>query len=49
MPNGHNEAFSRVLIDEALERSEWNLLDTMQVQFELHTKNGRKSNQQCPQ
>jgi hypothetical protein len=29
-----NEAFSRVLIDKALEASGWNLLDPRQVQFE---------------
>src|SRR5580704_597757 len=39
--NGQNEAFSRVLIDKALEYSGWNLLDGKQVQFELHTSNGR--------
>ena len=39
--NGQNEAFSRVLIDKALEFSGWNLLDSKQVQFELHTGNGR--------
>lgn len=37
----HNEAFSRVLIDKALEFSQWNLLDPKQVQFELHTSDGR--------
>ncbi len=36
-----NEAFSRVLIDRALQDSEWDLLDSQQVQFELHTSNGR--------
>ncbi|MBI3579364.1 MAG: DEAD/DEAH box helicase family protein [Ignavibacteriales bacterium] len=41
MISSHNEAFSRVLIDKALEFSEWDLLDTKQVQFESHTKNGR--------
>jgi type I site-specific restriction endonuclease len=39
--NGQNEAFSRILIDKALEFSGWNLLDGKQVQFELHTSNGR--------
>jgi predicted type IV restriction endonuclease len=39
--NGQNEAFSRILIDKALEYSGWNLLDGKQVQFELHTSNGR--------
>jgi type I restriction enzyme R subunit len=41
MPTSHNEAFSRVLIDKALEFSEWDLLDSRQVEFEWHTKNGR--------
>jgi type I restriction enzyme R subunit len=41
MPQGHNEAFSRILIDRALEFSGWNLLDPQQVQFELHTSSGR--------
>jgi type I restriction enzyme R subunit len=41
MPASHNEAFSRILIDKALEFSEWNLLDPSQVQFEQHTSNGR--------
>jgi type I restriction enzyme, R subunit len=41
MPNGQNEAFSRVLIDRALEFSGWDLLNLQQVQFELHTPNGR--------
>ncbi len=36
-----NEAFSRVLIDEALKESGWNLLDSKQVRFELHTATGR--------
>ena len=36
-----NEAFSRILIDKALETSGWNLLDPQQVQFELNTGNGR--------
>ncbi len=36
-----NEAFSRILIDKALETSGWNLLDSQQVQFELNTGNGR--------
>src|ERR1035441_1532936 len=35
------EAFSRVLIDEALRDSGWNLLDAHQVRFELHTGTGR--------
>jgi type I restriction-modification system DNA methylase subunit len=41
MATGRNEAFSRVLIDHALEDSEWDLLDPQQVLFELHTPNGR--------
>jgi type I restriction enzyme R subunit len=41
MPILQNEAFSRVLIDKALEFSGWNLLDSQQVRFELHTLNGR--------
>jgi predicted type IV restriction endonuclease len=41
MPQGQNEAFSRILIDRALEFSGWDLLDPQQVQFELHTSNGR--------
>jgi type I site-specific restriction endonuclease len=36
-----SEAFSRVLIDEALKDSGWNLLDSNQVRFELHTATGR--------
>jgi type I restriction enzyme R subunit len=35
------EAFSRILIDQALTDSGWNLLDTKQVRFESHTFNGR--------
>jgi type I restriction enzyme R subunit len=35
------EAFSRILIDKALEFSGWDLLNPQQVQFELHTPNGR--------
>ena len=30
---GQNEAFSRVLVDKALEASGWNLLDPRQIQF----------------
>jgi type I restriction enzyme R subunit len=41
MSQGQNEAFSRILIDKALEYSGWDLLDPQQVQFELHTSNGR--------
>ena len=35
MQHGSNEAFSRILIDKALEFSGWNLLDSHQVRFEL--------------
>ena len=35
------EAFSRILIDKALEFSGWDLLDQKQVLFELHTGTGR--------
>lgn len=38
---GTTEAFSRILIDKALEFSAWNLLDPQQLVFELHTANGR--------
>jgi type I site-specific restriction endonuclease len=41
MSQGQNEAFSRILIDRALEFSGWDLLDPQQVQFELHASNGR--------
>jgi type I site-specific restriction endonuclease len=41
MPANQSEAFSRVLIDKALEFSGWDLLDPRQVQFELHTSGGR--------
>src|SRR5674476_166290 len=41
MQHGSNEAFSRVLIDKALEFSGWNLLDSHQVRFELNTATGR--------
>jgi type I restriction enzyme R subunit len=37
----NSEAFSRILIDKALEASGWNLLDSQQVQFELNTGSGR--------
>lgn len=36
-----NETFSRVLIDQCLKDSGWNLLDDHQVRFELNTKTGR--------
>lgn len=35
------EAFSRILIDKALEFSGWNLLDSRQVLFEFHNVGGR--------
>jgi type I restriction enzyme R subunit len=41
MTLGQNEAFSRILIDKALEASGWNLLNPQQIQFELNTANGR--------
>jgi type I restriction enzyme R subunit len=41
MPSGANEAFSRVLIDKALEFSGWDLLDAHQVRFELNGTTGR--------
>lgn len=36
-----NEAFSRILIDKALESSGWNLLDHEQITFEQNITNGR--------
>lgn len=41
MPAGQNEAFSRILIDKALEFSGGDLLNPQQVTFESHTANGR--------
>ena len=41
MANGGNEAFSRILIDRELAFSGWDLLDSGQVQFEIHTASGR--------
>jgi len=41
MQSGNNEAFSRILIDKALEFSGWNLLDPHQVRFELNSATGR--------
>ena len=35
------EAFSRVLIDQALKDSDWDLLDTQQVRFEMSGRDGR--------
>lgn len=39
--HGSPEAFSRVLIDKALEFSGWNLLDHRQLRFELNSTTGR--------
>jgi len=39
--NQRNEAFSRILIDKALEYSGWDLLNPQQVQFEFRTADGR--------
>ena len=41
MASSQPEAFSRVLIDKALEYSGWNLLDPKQVQFEYNNQAGR--------
>ena len=41
MATSQSEAFSRVLIDKALEFSGWNLLDPKQVQFEYNNQAGR--------
>jgi predicted type IV restriction endonuclease len=41
MSTSKSEAFSRVLIDKALEYSGWNLLDEKQVVFELRISEGR--------
>src|SRR5438093_2091113 len=41
MPLAANEAFSRILIDKALEFSGWNLLDSRQVRFEMNGTTGR--------
>lgn len=49
MQHGSNEAFSRVLIDKALEFSGWNLLDSQQVRFELNTAIGRADYLLCGQ
>jgi len=37
----HPEAFSRVLIDDALRFSGWDILDERQVVFEFHNATGR--------
>src|SRR6266404_8528428 len=41
MTSGQNEAFSRILIDKALEFSGWDLLNAQQIQFEFHNSSGR--------
>lgn len=41
MPAGSKEAFSRILIDKALEASDWDLLDSRQVRFEQNAAIGR--------
>jgi predicted type IV restriction endonuclease len=41
MTTSHNQAFSRILIDNALKASGWNLLDQQQVRFEHNVANGR--------
>jgi type I restriction enzyme R subunit len=41
MSLGNNEAFSRVLIDKALEASGWNLLDPRQIRYEINIIEGR--------
>lgn len=41
MPIKQNEAFSRILIDKALEFSGWDLLDPKQVRFEYNVISGR--------
>jgi predicted type IV restriction endonuclease len=38
---GQNEAYSRVLIDKALQARGWDLLDPQQVRLELNTSTGR--------
>src|SRR6266496_5989390 len=41
MSGPQNEAFSRILIDRALEASSWDLLNPQQVRFEMNTATGR--------
>ncbi|MET0262818.1 MAG: type I restriction endonuclease, partial [Rariglobus sp.] len=41
MPPSQNEAFSRILIDKALEFSGWDLLNSKQVRFEMTGVGGR--------
>src|SRR6266480_3345848 len=49
MSLGESEAFSRILIDKALEFSGWNLLDPRQVRFELNGTTGRADYVLCNQ
>nr|MDD2921464.1 DEAD/DEAH box helicase family protein [Anaerolineales bacterium] len=37
----NSEAFSRILIDEELKHSKWDLLDSRQMKFEYYTQTGR--------
>jgi type I restriction enzyme, R subunit len=37
----HSEAFARVLIDKALTDSNWDILDSLQVEFEYNNASGR--------
>ena len=41
MSSDRPEAFSRILIDKALEASDWDLLDSRQVRFEQNAVSGR--------
>ncbi len=41
MAPNKTEAFSRILIDNALKASDWDLLDSRQVRFEQNAPNGR--------
>ena len=41
MPEGQNEAYARIKIDDALRASGWDLLDTKQVTFEASGDSGR--------
>src|ERR1017187_5976732 len=47
--NGGNEAFSRILIDKALEFSGWNELGSHQGRFEFNTATGRADYLLCGQ
>jgi predicted type IV restriction endonuclease len=49
MQHGANEAFSRILIDKALEFSGWNFLNSHQVRFKLNTESGRADYLLCGQ